>query len=323
MPAPKISDAEFMALVNEHQSTIRVAEILGSVPGVVRARKRRLERRHDWRAPQFDARKAYNTAPVHSDNKAVIQWDIDEGVILVGSDAHIWPGPLTTVQRAFLHFVKHFEPAPVGIVANGDWFDGSRVGRFPSIGFLESNRPKVKDELEAVQAFTGEIEKNARGAKLIWAAGNHDLRMESRLAAMVPEYEGMPGFHLKDYFPLWTPCWRLDVNDDLVIKHRWANGLHAVYNNTLKSGKSFVTGHLHSLKVTPWTDFTGTRYGVDCGTMADTDGDQFVHYLEAGPTNWRSGFVVLTIKGGKLMMPELVQKWDDDHVEFRGNLIKV
>jgi hypothetical protein len=169
----------------------------------------------------------------------------------------------------------------------------------------------------------GEIEKHARGAKLFWPLGNHDLRYEAKLAALVPEYEGITGMHLKDHFALWGPCWRLDVNDDLVIKHRWANGLHAVYNNTLRSGKSFVTGHLHSLKVTPWTDYNGTRYGVDCGTMADPGDDQFVHYTEANPTNWRSGFVVLTIKDGKLLMPEMVQKWDDGHVEFRGQLIAV
>jgi hypothetical protein len=36
---------------------------------------------------------------------------------------------------------------------------------------------------------------------------------------------------------------------------------------------------------------------------------------------WRSGFVVLTFKKGQMLMPELVQKFDEDHVEFRGHLI--
>jgi hypothetical protein len=57
--------------------------------------------------------------------------------------------------------------------------------------------------------------------------------------------------------------------------------------------------------------------------MAEPFDDQFIHYTEANPVNWRSGFVVLTIKDGKLLMPEMVQKWDDDHVEFRGQLIRV
>lgn len=323
MAKATVSDQEFMTLWDSLQSGAAVAKHLAIDARSVHRRRRHLEQKHTWRAPVFSHIPKFNTAPVHSANKAIIHWGIEDGVILVGSDAHIWPGPLTASQRAFIYFAKNFDPAPVGIVLNGDVFDGARISRFPSIGFLETTKPTVKQELEAVQAFTGELENNARGAKLFWPLGNHDLRYEALLAAKVPEYEGIGGFHLKDHFPLWLPCWRLDINDDIVVKHRYHNGIHATHQNVLKSGKSIVTGHLHSLKVTPWSDYQGTRYGVDCGTMAEPMDDQFVHYTEANPTNWRSGFVVLTIKGGKLLMPELVQKWDDEHVEFRGQLIAV
>jgi hypothetical protein len=84
-----------------------------------------------------------------------------------------------------------------------------------------------------------------------------------------------------------------------------------------------VTGHLHSLKVTPWSDYTGDRYGVDSGTLAETDGPQFINYVEASPVNWRSGFVVLTFKDGRLLWPEVVKKWDDNSVQFRGEVIAV
>lgn len=318
-----VSDQEFMAVFNELQSTKKVAERLGIAERNVWARRRKMEAKHDWRAPVRDHRPKYNTAPVSDVSRAIVTWGLSDGVILVGSDAHIWPGALTVAQRAFLYFAKHFDPTPAGIVANGDFFDGARISRFPAMGFLETGKPSVKQELDAVKDYMTALEENKRGAKLFWPLGNHDLRYEAKLAAMVPEYEGIGGFHLKDHFPLWTPCWRLDVNDDLVIKHRLANGIHAVYNNTLRSGRSMVTGHLHSLKVTPWTDYNGTRYGVDSGCLADTDGAQTVHYTEAGPVNWRSGFVVLTIRDGRLLMPEMAQRWDDDHVEFRGQLIRV
>ncbi|MCC7060981.1 MAG: hypothetical protein IT508_12195 [Burkholderiaceae bacterium] len=130
--------------------------------------------------------------------------------------------------------------------------------------------------------------------------------------------------HLKDHFPEWVPCWRLDVNDDVVIKHRYKGGVHAAHNNALHAGKTMVTGHLHSLKVSPISDYADRpRWGVDCGTLADTNGPQFEDYLEASPTSWRSGFAVLTFKDGKLLWPEVVHKFDEDHVEFRGDLIKV
>jgi hypothetical protein len=33
-----------------------------------------------------------------------------------------------------------------------------------------------------------------------------------------------------------------------------------------------------------------------------------------------AGFAVLTFYEGKLLMPELVQLYDDDHFEFRGEV---
>jgi hypothetical protein len=154
--------------------------------------------------------------------------------------------------------------------------------------------------------------------------GNHDARYESRLAAVAPEYREVKGVHLKDHFPEWLPCWRVDVNDDVVIKHRMRSGVHATYNNTVNAGKTVVTGHLHSLRVTPFTDYRDSaRFGVDCGTLADTDGPQFNDYLEAGPVNWRSGFVVMTFREGRLMWPEVVARVDEEHVQFRGAVIPV
>lgn len=93
-------------------------------------------------------------------------------------------------------------------------------------------------------------------------------------------------------------------------------------HNDLKSGASIVTGHLHSLKVTPWTDYTGTRYGVDTGTLADIDGSQF-EYTEDNPKNWRSGFAVLTFHNGKLMPPELCEVTGDGQAWFRGEILSV
>lgn len=100
-------------------------------------------------------------------------------------------------------------------------------------------------------------------------------------------------------------------------------GIHATHNNTVSSGKTIVTGHLHSLKVTPFNDYNGERFGVDTGTLADAHGPQFVDYLEDNPTNWRSGFAVLTFNNGRLLWPELVHALAPDLVQFRGQVINV
>ena len=51
------------------------------------------------------------------------------------------------------------------------------------------------------------------------------------------------------------------VNDDIVVKHRFKGGQHATFNNALWSGKTVITGHLHSQRVSPITDYWGNTLG--------------------------------------------------------------
>lgn len=243
--------------------------------------------------------------------------EIDDGVVLVGSDAHYWPGIVSTAHRAFVRACREMKPRAV--ILNGDVFDGASISRFPSIGW--ETKPSVIDEIEACKERMSEIELAApKGARLIHTLGNHDMRFETRLAAVAPEYAKVHGVHLKDHLPNWEPAWSCWINDEVVVKHRFKGGIHAAHNNTIWAGKTMVTGHLHSLKVTPFTDYNGTRFGVDTGTLADPDGPQFVNYTEDGPLNWRSGFVVLTFRDGRLLWPEVVHVVGPDEVEFRGKI---
>jgi hypothetical protein len=69
---------------------------------------------------------------------------------------------------------------------------------------------------------------------------------------------------------------------------------------------------------------TGTRYGIDCGSLANVWGQQF-GYTEDSSRNHRSGFAVLTYHNGKLMPPELCEVIDEDAglAFFRGKIIEV
>jgi len=315
MTAPACSEEQFVSLFRELQSTKKVADRLGVSPDSVRNRKRSIEARLGLILPLSDPRPKYNTASI--DQKAIASLKIKDGTVLIGSDIHLWPGERTTAQKAFIGFVKKFKP--YAVVLNGDVLDAASNNRHPPIGW--ENKPLVQQELETVADYLDDLLKASPNSKRFWAAGNHDLNFESRLANLVPEYSGVKGMHLKDHFPSWIPCWRVDINEDVVIKHRWANGIHAVYNNTLRSGKTLITGHLHSLKVTPWTDYNGTRFGCDCGTLAEPYADQFIRYTEANPCNWRSGFIILTFVNGTLLWPEIVAKFDDNRMQFRGQLV--
>ena len=316
MGAPLCSDEQLVSLVRSLGPS-KAAEHLGYKSSrQIYERIKRLEQKFGAiiRGP-----KTIHPATQHH-SKAIHKLKVENGTVLIGSDAHIWPGDLTTCQRAFIAFAKEFKPA--AIVINGDFVDGASVSSHPPIGFWEK-APTLAEEIEAVQDYLDKLSKSSRNSKRIWPAGNHDLRPEKLLAERVPQFRNIKGVHLRDHFPGWVPCWRLDVNDDVIIKHRWKGGIHATHSHAVLSGKNFITGHLHSLKVNPWTDYNGTRYGVDTGTLADPSAEQFIHYTEANPTNWRSGFVLLTFVNGRLLWPELVCKFDDDSVEFRGKVIRV
>jgi hypothetical protein len=250
------------------------------------------------------------------------QLHIRDGIVLVCSDAHFWPGIHSSAFRAFVSFCQKLNP--VAVVMNGDAYDGARVSRWPDGSWSDmGSKPTVLQELEATQYALSEIQKASPKARHLFPLGNHDARFEMRLIQQVPEYANVHGTKLKDHFPEWEPCWAVLINKDIVIKHRFKSGVHAPHNNTLWAGRTIITGHLHSLKVMPISDYNGTRWGVDCGTLADPYGPQFFNYTELNPLNWRAGFVVLTIKGGQLMWPETVWANSKDTVQFRGEEIRV
>ena len=251
---------------------------------------------------------------------AVVHLDLQDGIILIGSDSHYWPGIVTTAHRAFLEFIREYRPKFV--IKNGDEADFPTISRHAPIQW--EKRPSVESEVTNLQAMLSEIEKTAKGARLIWPLGNHDARFETRLATVAPEYAKVHGVHLKDHFPKWEACMGAFINRDVAVRHRpVSGGIYAARNNTLRAGMSTVHGHLHSLKVWPHSDYRGTRFGVDCGTMAEPYGPQFEVYTEMAPVDWRSGFVLLTFSKGRMLWPEPVWVSGQGEVQFRGKIHRV
>lgn len=308
---------EFVALWKELGSPVLVAQRLGI--GV----RKVYERRNNIQSKLGIDLRTWNDTSDRQikivKHQGKIEQNIENGTVIVFSDAHYWPDVVTTAHRALIAMIKQMKP--VAVVCNGDAFDGASISRFPR-PFFDEAKPTVQQELEACKERLGEIEKASEFSNLIWTLGNHDLRFEARLAAQAPQYEGVTGMHLKDHFPMWKPAWSYWVNDCVEVRHRHRSGIHATHNNVMANHHSMITGHLHALQVKPYTDGRGiVKYGVDTGTLADIDGQQFVDYLEGRTPAWRSGFVVLTWKDGEMLFPELVMKHDEDHVQFRGHVL--
>lgn len=309
MSAPKCSDEEFINLFRAHGAA-GTARAIGTDVRNVYSRRRNLEKIHGpLESPNVRKAAGYERRA---------EYTIQDGCILVGSDAHYWPGEPPTAHRALVKFCPILKP--LAVVMNGDVFDGARAGRHPEI--MWSNPPTIREELDTVDERLEQIRAAAGDAELFWTLGNHCQRFESKASNTLSEFKGVEGMRLADHFPHWRMCWSVWVNDNVVIKHRFKGGIHATHNNALWAGKTMVTGHLHSLKVTPFTDYNGIRYGIDTGTLADLDGEQF-DYGEDNPRNHRSGFIVLTFRNGELLWPEIVAVVDKTHVQFRGEIIEV
>lgn len=306
-----VTDHEFIEVWNELKSAQKVAQRFKLNIRTIHNRRRMIENKYRVRLI-CDAPNAVEYYV--RDHMSRMDVDIDDAVIFVGSDAHYWPDQISVAHQAFVKLIKKHKPNIV--VMNGDAVDGSSISRYPKAAWSTVKMPTVKEELETVADRLNEIEKVAGNAKLIFTLGNHDARFESKLANLAPEYEGIKGFSLKDHFPRWLFCMSVMVNKNLMIKHRYNNGIHGVYNNTVKAGTSMVTGHLHRLQAIIFSDYNGTRWGIDTGTLAETDGDH-MGYGEDNPKNHCSGFAVLTIKDGRLIQPEFCAVLDGI-AYFRG-----
>jgi hypothetical protein len=292
-----VSDEELIAAFKTYGSPQKVSQVLGIDVGTVYRRRSALK---DVSLPSFAARQHSIANTYIPDNRRVISHTVDNGHVFIASDCHYWPGEETVAHKAFVTLLTEFKPKT--IILNGDVFDGARISRHAAL--MGTNPPTPKQEIEACQDRLHEIANASKNATKLWTYGNHDCRLFSYIATHADAL--MEFSDLFAYFPGWHTGWRVDINNSVIVKHRWHNGQHATYNNALKSGRSIVTGHLHKLMVTPWVDYNGRRYGIDTGTLAEPTGDQFV-YTEENPVNWCSGFAVLTFKNGMLLPPELCE----------------
>lgn len=306
MATKSISDEELISLFERYGSPEKIASIAGVSVRTIYIRRRAIENKHGITLFAHQSNISKDSKELDRLLRASVpkklEFSCHNGIVMVASDCHYWPGEASVAHKAFVTLIKELKPK--AIVLNGDVVDGARVSRHDPL--YGTNPPTIKQEIEVCQERLGEIEKAFNNAALIWLYGNHDVRLWRYLKVNAPEVEGLHGTDVFDYFPGWRHGYLLEVNKDTIIKHRWHNGIHATYNNTLKGGRSIVTGHLHRLQVTAWGDYNGRRWGIDSGTLCDVESECF-SYTEGNATPWASGFVVLSYKDNQLLHPEICE----------------
>jgi predicted MPP superfamily phosphohydrolase len=256
--------------------------------------------------PSFSQNPGYSRAKWHVPRN--IDVHLDSGVVLIGSDAHVWPGAPSPTWRAFCEVAHALKPAI--IVLNGDMIDGARISRHArSPGYT----PPLSEEIQAVREWLAML---PAGGERYWTMGNHDARVDNYLASNAPEMQDFAG-SLTDRFSDWSFSWQVTINEVVAVRHRFRSGVHAAWNNALFAGISTVTGHTHQLDCKSVVDLRGTRYGIECGTLTDPSGPQF-QYHEGAPSRARSGFVVLTFDEDSALQPPEIAEWKNGFLWFRG-----
>ena len=321
---PSCTDPEFIAIWHQTKgSSVAVAKLLKCDIRNVYHRRRRIEKRLG--SPLLSHAVNSGDRFILKDANTFIRQNkiaLKDGVIVVFTDAHIFPGILTTARRALIKMLPEIKPQVV--LDNGDSFDGGQISRHSRIGW--DRRPTVQEELEANGTFHDEVRRGAKGAKFFWNWGNHDMRYPTRLAANVPEFMGVAGMRLEDHFPEWKFGVTLTVNPDdpcpLLLKHRYRGGEHADWNNVMRAGIHIGTGHDHQMTARRFVDKRGVRWGMRFGTLSDA-GLPIFDYQEANPSQQMSGFGVLRYRGGRLMAPQFCEVVRDGVVEYMGEEIEV
>ena len=231
--------------------------------------------------------------------------------VLVGGDAHLWPGEPPLMWKAFAKVAKKIRPD--AIVLNGDILDGARVSRHGR--YLGSQAPTVGEELEMVKRC---IKMLPTVSEQIWTMGNHDIRFDNYLANNAGELDEYVG-SLADRFPQWHFAWATVINE-VEIRHRFRGGIHTAWNNALHSGINIVTNHTHQLQITAVRNRRGSHYGVETGMLGDPNSPAF-EYTEGVVSRAMPGFVLLSFdEDGNMMPPELAEMIRGRPV-FRGEYV--
>jgi len=316
MAKSSVTEDEFIEIWKRLGSASLVAKEVGISLRQAQERRRSIENRRGISLEAFNDQRLYKI--LHPEDKIRSIANIN-GSVIVFSDAHFMPYETSVAFNALLKVIKKIKP--VMVVANGDILDGATISKYGPEGW--QTKPTLKQELESVQYHMDAIVKACKGMGTILhrTVGNHDIRFEKRLSGLVPEFKDIQGTRLSDHLPEWTVSWSVLVNENTMIKHRLQHsGIHSGYNNVLKSGLSTCSGHTHLLEVKGWGDYTGRRWGISTGMLANPKSQAF-DYIEDNPVPWCSGFAILTYDNtGRLLPPELAEVIDGV-AYFRGSAI--
>lgn len=314
----RFTDAEFISAWKANGcSPIEVSKALGINVRNVYSRRNNLSKKGII-LPTVDSagRATPHSPPLQFERRR--KFEVKDGIVIIFSDPHWLPDHSTVAHDALETLVKKLRP--VGVICGGDAADGDTISRYdPTRG--HHKRFSVREEMECVKEHFDSLDKVidrfAPHAWRAWTLGNHDVRLSRFVATRAPEMLDMPYTRLEDWVPRWPLSWTVEINSGgpgmTVVRHKNQAGM--LHLQAQKAGCHYVHGHVHRLNVHTLATFSGYRYSVDTGSLADPASGGF-DYAEGAPEHCQ-GFAVLTYQDGRLLMPELCYV-ENDIAYFRG-----
>src|SRR6478609_6196807 len=106
--AAACTDAEFIELWKTHGGAVEVAAALSLSVRNVHARRRHMERKYNLsldasKRPALSHYYKHLSPTEHTHRR---QLDVQDGTVLIFSDAHFWPGVRSTAFKALLMFIR-------------------------------------------------------------------------------------------------------------------------------------------------------------------------------------------------------------------------
>lgn len=142
MSAAKATDDQLIAAMQEHGSVSRVAQMFDMGPRTVHYRISSIEARRGIKLREFSGLRHAARVRINRDTRPN-PVELEDGIIIVASDCHYWPGDPSPAHRALVKLCGQLGPKIV--VINGDEFDGAAVSRHSRIGW--EKRPTVSEEV--------------------------------------------------------------------------------------------------------------------------------------------------------------------------------
>src|SRR5512145_1434992 len=109
----KVTDERLIELFKQGKSVSKIAGALGMSTRGVQNRKAVLQDQGYTFDYKPDGKLVRERKKALTDYKARIRWKIPDGIVMVGSDAHYWPGYVSAAHRGFLHLIKRLKPTAI------------------------------------------------------------------------------------------------------------------------------------------------------------------------------------------------------------------